>query len=76
MLVFSQDRKIVSDCRMFEVNKNFGGKKDEKYSIIGSCGDVEIIPRVLANYADEKTAMLELERIYEAFAGGATAYKL
>lgn len=76
MIIFSQDRKVVSDCKTLMISKNIGGKKDEKYAILGSCGSGELTNRTLAFYADEKTAMLVLEHIYEAFASGEKTYKL
>ena len=75
MLIFAKDRKTTSDCKVLKVTKNFG-KKDEKFAIVGSISSEAFDAIVLALYPDEKTALLELERLYEAFEGGATAYKL
>ena len=76
MIVFSKDRKTIAKCKALAVTKNFGGKKDEKYAIVGCINDGVIEQTILALYPDEKTALDELEKIYEAFAGGAKTYKL
>lgn len=72
MLIFSKDRKTIADCKALKVTKNLG-KKDEKFAIVGSISSEAF---VLALYPDEKTALLELERLFGAFEGGAKAYKL
>lgn len=72
MLIFSKDRKTIADCKALTVSK-YLGKKDEKFAIVGS---VSSDTKVLALYPDEKTALLELERLFGAFEGGAKAYKL
>lgn len=75
MLVFSKDRRAIADCKTLSVTKNFG-KKDEKFAIVASISSEAFDTKVLALYPDEKTALLELERVFEAFEGGARAYKL
>lgn len=77
MLIFSQDRKRIMDCVSLEITKNFGGKKDEKYAIVGAAGlgsDVGF-NNIMALFPDEKTAMDELEKVFAAFAEGASSYK-
>lgn len=75
MLIFSMDRKTIADCKALKVTRNLG-KKDEKFAIVGSISSEAFDTIVLALYPDEKTALLELERLFGAFEGGATAYKL
>ncbi len=74
MLIFSQDRKKVVDCVNVGVTKNFGGGKEAKFCIIGSAGFGT--NGILATYADEKTAMDELEKLFAAFSEGAVSYRL
>lgn len=77
MIIFSQDRKRVMECTTLGVTKNFGAKKDEKYAIIGTTGFSSALEGsyTLALYPDEKTAMDELEKAFNAFAEGAASYK-
>ena len=77
MLVFSQDRKRVMDCNTIRISKNFGAKKDEKYAITGSgvFNDTLDNNYTLALFPDEKSAMDELEKVFNAFAEGAASYK-
>lgn len=76
MLIFSQDRKKVVDCVNVGVTKNFGGGKEAKFCIIGSAGVGTSFDGILATYADEKTAMDELEKLFAAFSEGAVSYRL
>ena len=77
MLCFSRDRKNIIDCVSLGITKNFGGKKDEKYAIAGTAGFGSEIGfnGVMAFFPDEKSAMDELEKVFNAFAEGATSYK-
>ncbi|MDY4588253.1 MAG: hypothetical protein SPD47_07375 [Oscillospiraceae bacterium] len=76
MLIFSQDRKKIVDCFSVTVTRNFGGGKDGKYAIVGT-GDLGVsFDGVLGTYADEKTAMDELEKIFAAFENGEKSYRL
>lgn len=74
MLIFSHDRKSVVDASFLAVQKNLGGGKDAKFSI-AACGEGFGQSALVANFPDEKTAIDALEKIYTAFADGATAYK-
>ncbi len=76
MIILAQDRKHLVDCKVVSVEKNFGGKKDEKYSIQGQCGEAGLMAFNLGSYPDEKTAVDELEKIYTAFAEGAKTYMI
>lgn len=77
MLIFSQDKKRVMECTTLGVVKNFGAKKEEKYAITGTTGFSGSLDGnyTLALFPDEKTAMDELEKAFNAFAEGATSYK-
>ena len=74
MTVLSQDKKIIFTGKIFSVEKNLGGK-DKKYAIVGS-GKDGFASKVLAYYADEKTAVDELEKLFDAMANGQKAYAL
>ena len=76
MLIFSRDRKKVQDCVSIAVQKVFGGGKEQKYALIGSSGFGTTYDGVLAYYADEKTAMDDLEKLFAAFEGGAASYRM
>lgn len=76
MIIFSKDKKLLADCVMVNVTRNLGGGKDGKYILSGSAGFSTGGTQVLAAYADEKSAMDDLEKIYAAFSAGEKAYKL
>ena len=75
MIIFAQDRKTLIDTNMVTINKNIGGKKDEKYYLVGwGHTPSAMTTPTLGKYADEKSAMDELEKIYAAFESGAKTY--
>ncbi len=77
MLIYSQDRKTVLDCRTISVTRNFSGNKDKKYALVATAGYGTMVNGgIVGTYPDEKTAMDELEKIFAAFEGGAVSYKL
>lgn len=77
MLIFSYDKKSLIDCARISVEKNLGGKKDEKFFLVGwGLGIANLATPTLGKYPDEESAKAELEKIYEAFANGATAYEV
>lgn len=77
MLVYSQDRKRVMECTTLGISRNIGAKKEEKYSVIGTTGFSGALEGsyTLALFPDEKSAMDELEKAFNAFAQGASSYK-
>lgn len=77
MLCISRDRKKIIDCVSLGIGRNLGGKKDEKYFIVGAAGfgADAVADNTMAAFPDEKSAMDELERVFNAFAEGAKAYK-
>lgn len=76
MLIFSQDRKKIVEFAMLSVTRNFGGGKDGKYAIVGTGNLGVSFDGILGTYADEKTAMDELEKIFAAFENGEKSYRL
>lgn len=75
MIIMSRDRKtILAKIKSIQVTKNFGGPKDGKYILVANGGFGEGV--VLAQYAEEKNAVDELEKIYSAIADGAAAYRV
>ncbi len=79
MLIFSQNKKQITDCKTLCVTKNIGGNKEEKFVIVGSAGitaDITGGSAILASFPDEKTALDALEKIFTAFENGATSYRL
>ncbi len=77
MLCISRDRKKIIDCVSLGISRSIGGKKDEKYLIIGTAGfgTAAVADNIMAAFPDEKSAMDELERVFNAFAEGARSYK-
>ncbi|MDE6030512.1 MAG: hypothetical protein K2G32_02710 [Oscillospiraceae bacterium] len=74
MMIMSKDGKMIIKVNSVQVVKNIGGPKGEKYVLsanggFGSGG-------VLGLYADEKTAVDELEKIYAAISEGAKIYRI
>ncbi len=78
MLIFSQDKNQIMDCKTLSVTKNYGGKKEDKFAIVGSAGIATELNgnRILASFPDEKTALDTLEKIFTAFENGAKSYRL
>ena len=76
MIIFSQDRRTLVDAHMVTINKNIGGKKDEKYYLIAWAAGIKLDIPTIGKYADEKSAMDELEKIYAAFEAGAKTYSV
>ena len=75
MTIMSKDRKtIIMIIKSIQVVKNFGGPKDGKYILMANGGFGEGV--ILAQYAEEKNAVDELEKIYAAIADGASTYRV
>ena len=73
MIIMTQDRKHIVDCTHIEVTRNLGGGKSGKYAITASTMGFSSVV-MLGTYAEEKEAMLELERLYMAFSNGEKCY--
>ncbi len=74
MIIFSQDRKSIVDCKVAEVTRNLGGGKDAKYIITARTSDIGGV--IVGSYPEEKNAMDELEKIYAAFEAGTKTYSI
>lgn len=74
MLILAQDKKRMIDCKIVEVTRNIGGDKNGKYALMASTSGFGAI--VIGAYPDEESAKAELEKIYTAFAAGATTYRV
>lgn len=72
MTVLSQDKKTIFSGKSFTVEKNLGGK-DRKYAIIGN-GKDGLSAKILAYYPEEKNAVDELEKLFNAMANGEKTY--
>ena len=73
MTVLSQDRKIIFSGKNFSAEKNLGGGKDKKYVIIGyTKGNMS--SRVRAYYKEEKEAVDELSKLFDAIESGRDTY--
>lgn len=77
MLIFSQNKRQITNCETLAVTKNFGGKKEEKFVIVGSAGIATELNGngILATFPDEKTALDALEKVFTAFENGAKSYR-
>lgn len=73
MFILSQDKKTLGEYLHVAVSKNYGGKKNEKYVLVGSSRLLFTQP-VLGRYPTEGTAIQELNNICAALANGENAY--
>lgn len=75
MFILSQDKKKFAEYKFVEVSKNYGGKKGNKYCLVGtdyrgfSGRDI-----ILGFYSEEKAAIAELKNICAAMKNGEHAY--
>lgn len=77
MIILTQNKKSIIDCNRITIEKNIGGKKDEKFMLVGWVSAISnLTTPTLGAYPDEASAMAELEKIYSAFANGANAYQI
>ena len=74
MIIFSQDRNRLIDCKVIDITRNLGGGKDSKYVLTASTSAFNA--GIIGSYPDEKSARDALEKIYDAFEKGATTYKV
>ncbi len=73
MLVYSHDKKTIIEASCLMVQKNIVGGKGGKYIIGGwrnALGDVVVCEQ----YPDEQSAIEALEKVFKAFADGASYY--
>lgn len=77
MIILAQDKKNLLDCSRIAIEKNIGGKRGEKFFLVGyTSGIANLTAPMLGAYPDMESAVAEVERIYEAFANGASAYQI
>lgn len=75
MIVMSQDKKVIIDINGFCVERNLGGK-DKKFAIITIPTDNLATSRILGYYSEEKYAMEELQKLFEAMEKGDKTYTI
>lgn len=75
MTVLSQDKKTIFNGKSFTVERNIVGGKDKKYVIMGLNKDGSSV-RVLGYYVEEKTAVDELQKLFDALQRGEKTYAL
>lgn len=73
MFIQSYDKKTLMEATQMHVERNLGGKKDEKYVLTGSaqCGT-----RILGLYPTMEDAIAEIERIAAAITEGVSVYTI
>lgn len=72
MWILSYDNKKLVKAYDLAVTKNFTAKKDEKYAIVATTKNEQV---VVAVFADEKTAVDALVKAHTAFGEGIHSYK-
>ncbi|MBR4318429.1 MAG: hypothetical protein IKP69_00065 [Oscillospiraceae bacterium] len=77
MYILSKNKKAIiafgaSEISALTVQKNIGGKKEEKFCI--ACG--ELGSYIIGTYPDEKLALDELSKIFSAIEEGKTSYEM
>ncbi len=71
MYIFSKEKKaIISLKGILKVEKTIGGGKGKKFALTDDLGGV------LAFYPEEKNAMDELEKIFQALEEGKETYMI
>lgn len=73
MIVFSQDNKIIFSGENFSVERNLAGGKEKKFAIVGLTGN-NLSAKILACYSEEKNALDEMTKLFEAIESGAKTY--
>ena len=71
MIIMSQNRKSVMDCAKLKIEKNLSFGSGSKFAIVGTpkASALEGV-EVLGEFADEKLAVAELERLMNAMSRG------
>lgn len=75
MFILSQDKKTLGEYLHVAVSRNYGGKKSEKYFLVGSSRLLFGQP-VLGRYPTEEAAIRELNNIYAAFSNNENTYEV
>lgn len=76
MFIFSQNKKEIIKVTKVCVSKNFGGKKEEKFCIVGTSLEQAISASILGKYPTEEAALIELEHIFIAMQNGERVYAI
>ena len=72
--ILSQDRKRIVAVKSgkIEVQRNIGGGRDAKYTIVA--GSSDLILESIGSYPEEKDAIDALEKVFAAIAAGEKTY--
>lgn len=76
MYMIREDGKVIADYRTFKIETSVSFSKGKNYAITGTTRGYGAECDVLAYFADEKTAMDELNKIFEAIKEGKTHYTI
>ncbi len=76
MFILSHDKKTLMEVKIVKVEKNFGGRGDAKYALVGTSGVDDSFPATLGFYPTEEDAISELESIMTAINAGQTTYTI
>lgn len=76
MYMLREDGKVLANYTTFKVVANATFSKDKKIALTGTTQGFAAEEDILAFYADEKTAMDELEKIFAAIKEGKTCYTI
>ena len=71
MYILSQNKKTLGKYDAITISKNFGGKKEEKYFIVGI---KNVMNETIGKYPTREQADYEIERIYNAIKNGEKVY--
>lgn len=63
MFVLSQNKEILGSFQKFSVERNLGGGKEAKFSLLGYA---EGTASILGVYSDKKFAIAEIQKILSA----------
>ena len=74
MYILSYDKKALGKYRTIRIERNLGGKKQEKYLIYGCAQDS--MPVTLAKFPTEEAAKDELLNIAAAMQNGNAVYAM
>lgn len=75
MFILSQNKKKLAPYEIFDVSKNYGGKKEEKYCLVGIvCSFWGKDTTILGTYSSEENVIEELENIFTAIKNGESVY--
>ena len=76
MYILSKNKKEIIKVTKVYISKNYGGKKDEKFSIVGISLEQSISGTILGKYPTEEAALIELEHIFIAMQNDEKVYAI